>query len=528
MILRKPYALLIKHFKLIHVIFTLILLFLFLRCNDLINFIEEYIANSGFIVEAYQIEELFPFYLNLLIIVGIFLNIVVAILLKNKDKSITFYIVNIVIFIILFIGFAYTSSVIGSMQTQIVDIRIVRALRDIFNALNIIQIISLAMYAFRATGFDIKKFNFTKDLMELQIEETDNEEVEVFVDIDINKIGRNRRKNLRMLKYFYFENKFLCNIAISVFCVIILMVIILSSIDKDITYNQFQIFNTANYNLQIEDIYITDKDKNDKIIQEGKSFVLVEIKVKKKNIKDEKFNLSRLELKANDMIYHHSDRYKEYFEDFGTIYTNQELEDEYKNYFLIYCVENSDINKKSNLIYVDNAKDISINFNPINLNNEKTEKIYLNETKILDDTILDDYEFTLNKFELNNKIKINYKYCITSNNCINAVEYVAPSISTNYDKAVLRLDGVLTVPEKYNSYVTNMEMLLTRFGHLRYTIDGKNYISKILGTLKANKVKQENTIYLEVKKEVLNAEKIDLVLKIRNQIYELTLKGGES
>ena len=527
MILRKPYALLIRHFKLIHVIFTLIALFLFFKCNELLNFIEEYIANSGFIVEDYQIKDLLPFSVNLIIILGIILNIIIAVLLKLKDKKITFYIFNIIVFGSLLVGFIYTSSILNTMQIQIVDIRLVRALRDIFNIVNVVQIISIVMYAFRATGFDVKKFNFTKDLMDLQIEETDNEEVEVAVNIDLNKIDRNRRKNMRMLKYFYFEHKFWCDIAISIFSVIIVILIIFSSRSKDPVYNQFQVFNITNYNLQIEDVYITNKDKNGSIIEEGKSFVLVEIKVKKNNIKSQQFNVSRLELKANGMSYHNSDRYMNYFNDFGTIYTNQELTTDFKKYFLIYRVDNEDLKEKSNLVYIDNTKDIIINFKANNLNTNKIDNLTLNESKIFENTILDNYELVINKFEINNKIKLDYKYCTTTKNCINAVEYVVPTISTNYDKVLLRIDGTLKVPEDYNSYVANMEMLLTRFGHINYSIAGKSYTTKFLGTVKSNKVNQKNTIYLEMKEEILKAEKIVLVLKIRNQIYELVLKDGE-
>lgn len=527
MILRKPYAILIRHFKLIHVIFALIALFLFLKCNDLLSFIEEYIVNSGFIVEDYQINELLPFTVNLIIIFGIILNIIIALLLKLKDKKITFYIFNIIVFIALLIGFTYTSSILNTMQTQIVDTRLVRALRDIFNVINIVQIVSLAMYAFRATGFDVKKFNFTKDLMDLQIEETDNEEVEVAVDIDLNKIDRNRRKNMRMLKYFYFEHKFWCDIAIAIFSVILVVIIIFSYSSKDPIYNQFQTFNITNYGLQIEDVYITNKDKNGSIVEEGKSFVIVEIKVKKNNIKSEQFNVSRLELKAGGMTYHNSDKYKNYFDDFGTIYTNQELGTNFKKYFLIYRVNSEDLNKKTNLVYIDNTKDIIINFKANNLSTNKVENLILNESKKFENTILNGYEFTINKFEINDRIKLNYKYCINSSICLNAVEYIVPTISTNYDKVILRIDGALVVPEDYNSYVANMEMLLTRFGYLNYSINGKSYTTKFLGTIKPSKVNQKNTIYLEIKEEILKAEKIVLGLKIRNQSYELVLKEGE-
>ena len=72
-----------------------------------------------------------------------------------------------------------------------------------------------------------------------------------------------------------------------------------------------------------------------------------------------------------------------------------------------------------------------------------------------------------------------------------------------------------------------MEMLLTRFGYLEYVINDKTYNTKFLGTLKPSKVKQENTIYLEVKDEVMKASKISLIIKLRNISYELILKGGE-
>jgi len=525
-ILRKPYALLIKNFKLIHVIFSVIALFLFLRTSDLLSFIDEYIVNSGFIVEDYQISELLPGYINLLIVFIVLLNVVIGVLLKYKGKRITFYIINIVIYLVIFVGYAYTSSLINTMQTQIVDTRVVRALRDIFNILSVVQIISLVMYAFRATGFDVKKFNFTKDLIDLEIAETDNEEVEVAVDIDINKINRARRKNIRMLKYFYFENKFWCNIAIAAVSFIFVCIIVVSSFNKAKTYKQHQVVSVTNYNFQIEDVYITNKDKNNKIIEEDKSFVILEVKAKKKNNKDQQLNTTRFELKTKNTTYYHKNIYKDYFVDFGTIYTNQELDSEFENYFLVYRISNEDLNGKIYLNYVDTREEIVVNFNTINLLNDKTETITLGESKSFENSVLNDYVFTLNKFELAEKIKVNYKYCIKNDNCINAIEYVVPKISTNYEKAVLRLDGTLQVPEEYNTYAVNMEMLLTKFGYLRYVIDGKTYTSNFLGTLSASKVKQDNTAYFEVKEEVLNASDVTLVLRLRNHIYELKLKEG--
>ena len=46
MILRKPYAFLVKHFKLIHILLTLVIAFLVYRTNIILNFLNEYIASN--------------------------------------------------------------------------------------------------------------------------------------------------------------------------------------------------------------------------------------------------------------------------------------------------------------------------------------------------------------------------------------------------------------------------------------------------------------------------------------------------
>lgn len=526
MILRKPYAILIKHFKLIHVFLTLISVFLFLRCHDILNFINDYIVNSGFIVEDYQIDKLMPFYLNTVVVFMIIFNIIVAILLKNKGKSITFYIINIVFNIILLISFIYSGSLFDSMQIKIVDTRIVRALRDLFTALDFILIISFIMYAFRATGFDVKKFNFTKDLIDLQIEEEDNEEVEVAVDIDVNKIDRTRRKLFRMIKYFYLENKFICDIVLSSVSIIVLVFVIFNLLNKEESYKQFELYNTSGYSFQIEDVYVTNKDKDGNVIFDDKSFVILEVKIKKNGTSTQKLISSRFEIKANNRTYYHNNVYNKYFDDFGNVYINQDLKSDFERYFLVYMINNSDMDNKIYLNYVDLYRERSFNINLVSLDNNKIDSIILNEEKTFKNSIITDYKLLINKYELNDKITVNYKYCPQKDKCINAKEYIVPNISSNYDKAVLRIDGSLNVPESYNSYVTSMENLITRFGYIKYIKNNKVYYSDILGVLKSNMVNQPNTSYYEVKEDVLSADKVTLVIRVRNISYELLLKGG--
>lgn len=527
MILRKPYALLIKNFRLIHILMTILTVFFFLKCSDMLSFLSDYISNTGFIIESYRIKELIPLTLNLGLIFFILINIVILVLMKMKDKSITLYVINIVFYISLFILFSYTATTINTMQTRIIDVRVIRALRDIFIAANLGGIISIFMYGMRATGFDVKKFNFNKDLNEIEVEEADNEEFEVSVNVDTNKISRKRRKTVRMIKYFYFENRFICNCVLGILGVVVLIITLYQVFTGEPTYNQFKVFNAGSYNLEVKKTYVTDKDKNDAIISEDKAFVVMEVKIKKRTDNQLKLNIGRFALSVNGHSYYHNYNYKDYFSDIGPSYTDEELTKEYQKFILIYRINKSDMNKKMQLHYSDGTNNIIVNLKQTYLEGNDTLEFKLKDNLVLENTILNNYEFSIDKFTLDKNILVNYKYCTTKEVCYNAKEYIVPSLSSNYDKAVLRLDYNFKLPEEYNSYATNINMFLTKLGYLKYEIDGKEYVNKFnLGTLKAIKVNQPNTTYLEVKEEVLNASKVVLGIKLRNKTYEVVLKGG--
>jgi len=526
MILRKPYALLIKNFKIIHVIIGLMILFMYLKSGAILNFLNDYLINSGFILESYKYNEIYSSSYIIVSVLIIIFNIIILFILKMKDKKVTFYIYNIIVYSLFILLLTYTSSVFNSMQNKIVDLRVIKALKDFFFAYNVIQIISLFMYIMRATGFDVKKFNFKKDLVDLKVEEKDSEEFEVNINVDLNKISRNRKKGIRYLKYFYFENRFISNIVISVVCFIIVFFGILGIINRDPVYKQYKMFTTNFYTLQVEEVYTTTLSKDNKVIDDNYAFILMKIKLKKNSTKSITLNTGRFELKTGDSTYHSTNKYNNYFEDIGSLYRDDELKSEFTTYFLIYRINKKDANKKFYLNYINDTNDIRVNIKTTSLDNENTITGNFDESLAFDNSIVDDYSLTLERFQLDEKIKVNYKYCITDTKCNNAYEYVTPGINANFDKAVLRLDGTLIIPEFYNEYVTSMESLIKKFGYLSYEINGKTYISSFYDILKANKVKQDTTTYYEVKKDVLSASKIMLVLKIRNNTYNYILKDG--
>ena len=137
----------------------------------------------------------------------------------------------------------YIYSVLGSMETALLDIRQVRVARDIIMIVFFVQTFSVIITFVRATGFDIKKFNFGQDLAKLDIKEEDREEFEFEVNVDTGKVQRKFRRNLRHAKYVYFENRFLINMGLLLLFSVICFVVYLNLNVYNKVYSEMEAFD---------------------------------------------------------------------------------------------------------------------------------------------------------------------------------------------------------------------------------------------------------------------------------------------
>ena len=204
MILKRPYAFLIKHFRLIHLIICLLLLFLINNTNGVLDFFKGYISGD---ITDFVVTDYINIWMYLAIIVIILLVLSMILLMRKKDKPLLIYILTIVEYSAVFVCFAYASSIIQVLQRNILDQKTIRLARDVVSFALIGQWLFLIPYAIRAMGFDIKKFDFKRDLKELNLTDADNEEFELELGIDKEKINIKLRRKLRELKYYYKENK---------------------------------------------------------------------------------------------------------------------------------------------------------------------------------------------------------------------------------------------------------------------------------------------------------------------------------
>ena len=531
MILRKPYAFFIKHFKLIHVILACLVFYSIYKTKLVLDFFNEY---SSIIIDVSGqdlVTPLIPFIFQLmpfLILIGCITILIVMIV---KQKPCIYYLITIGVYIYTFIIIQITKSTLYDLSINLLPTQQILLIRDLIFVSFIAQIISSIMIVVRATGFDVKKFDFKTDLKELEIEEKDREEVEVQINFDSNKLVRQIRKKIRFLKYAYKENRLLFNLVISFSSIILVSLLMFLIFGGQKIINQNEYFSGNNISMKITDSYIVNTDYKGNVLNEDYYYLLLNIEAKS-NYSEQSLDFATLKILIDNYIYTPTIENRDSFFDFGTVYNEEKIGTNYEEKVLLYKIPKELINKDIYFSFVDkNNKDDKGNFKNVKVKIDYENLIgidsintaTLNNTLQLTDSILNDYKIVINAYDIQKKYKLSYNLCV-SNNCYPSYEYLVPTINTNEDKAILKIMGSIEMNPKIDG-VNNLYDFINKFGKLYYTVDGVKKVQNInFSQLKSKKVQQNNIYYIEVVGELEKATHISLMFTIRNKNYEYILK----
>ena len=534
MILRRPYAFFIKYFRVINLIMAALMAVLIYRTLVVGNFLNEYIKDYAAATNNFILGNYINFYIFLLIIIIIILTIVITSVMFVKDKPKKLYIFNLIVYLALFIMYIVDYNVMNTIHDKILDIRVSKAIRDVtFIGLGF-QIISFIITLVRATGFDLKQFEFKKDLQELEIDVRDNEEFEVAVEVDKNSIHRDLRGGIRNFRYFYIEHKLLINVSVIILLVLIVFTILFDKLIYTANYKENQVFSASALSFNIKNSYITNTDQNGNVITD-KSLVLIVMDVRKFIDEKKELNTGLITLQVDGNSYGQTTKYNSYITDVGTPYVDDNLSLDFERYILTYEIPNSLIKKNMVLKINDNvsyirgeigAKNIFVKLKPVNLLDVKdNEEVGLGNTLNFSGSILGESTLTISKFELANRFKSEYQFCYKKDSCETSYEYIVPTATGSYFKTLLKLNGEFDIDEKLNLNIDSIYDLLNEFATIHYKKNGEWYEYRINSQkVKPKLADEDNNTYVEVNRDVLNSESIYLEFKVRNYNYKYVLK----
>ena len=469
MIIRKPYAILIKYFKIIHIVLFVLMTYMLFKVRNIYVFFKNFLISGTYT----YIENMATKYINIFMIIAsiilVALVLLIFFLMRQKKKPIFYYISATIFYFITFASLIFFLNVFNNLEFESYSNQALVIFRDISMVLYYLNFYFIAISFVRGFGFNIKKFNFEKDIKELDITDADREEIEVGSNVDISKVGNYLRRKKRNIGYYFKENSFILIVFLVIIVLSITSYIALNKLVFNKIYKEQDLISLNNLDYKVNASYITNKDKYNNIIKKGSTYLIIDFNVLNKLDNSIKLEIKNSRIKINNKYYYPVTNASSKFNDIGVMYNNQSLKSNVNNrYLVIYEIEDSNINNKIifQIYYgkrVNNGEAIlyykDVSLNPYDFKEEDIGSYKLGEEVNLNKTYLKNGKFKINSYE--SLDIVNYTYTKCSNN--KCAEYNA-SVVPRSGKKILKID-----------YTSDAKVNLFNYLNLEYEINSKVY-----------------------------------------------------
>lgn len=515
MIIRKPYAFLIKNFKKIHIALLLISLFILYKLIDISGFVNDFIKLGVYDSYRNPITAHITFFLNIAIILEVAGTVALVFLLRYKKKPWKLYLVPFIEYFALlfvlgmikgfFVGFKY------DVKTE--DLRLARDLLMIFQ---FFQLPAIFVYVMRILGLDIKKFNFNSDKEFFELSEKDRDEIEISLDIDKNSFIRAYKRLFRNIGYVYTEHKLICRTIIGIIVFIFTFNTFKFIFVTNRIYSEGQKYSVDGFTYVINKSYFSGKDNLGNEISSKSNFVIVEVSALN-NWSTRKIKLENFHLKngRNDYITT-GQTYDSDFKDLGKTYQSvKELRKGDSDKFIIIFKVDKKLKKNRFVLYYQekNGHLRKIKLKPTDINsNGKTKVINFGEPfvfgfdKVNENITFDDVEYLDNE---------GYRYSICSIDvCYDRNDsYEAPQ-----DYKIMKLNF-----SSIDFEAKDMVDFSKLYGKIEY-IDSENIKQVIDFDYPFVRMISGKTLYTLVPVDVAESKSVNFVYSIRNDKYIYKIK----
>lgn len=539
MIIKKPYAFIIKHFRLIHLLLLIPMIFLVTQTREMVSFFRDYVTNNYTLGSSTGVlSSLASNYINIFMYLAVIIIMVVliflTIVLQRKEKPTKFYKVSIVYYLVMFILITVSFTIFKSIENDTLGTAAARIIRDLSVLIHYSQYIFIAFTAVRGVGFNIKQFDFKSDLAELEISSEDSEEVEFLIGIDSDKAKRTIRRFFRELKYYYKENKFIFILIIVIAIGIVGTMLYMNEEVYQRVYKENDSIASGYLNFTVKDSYISNLSKDGEVLNEDKYCVILQLEITNRYREDHEFNYINLELTINNQYFLPNLSIANYFTDYGTPYNGTFIKgNTTSNYILVYEIDEYLINQDFLLTvyshYDGSVGGIGTVNNRISLDPTLiSEDIISNNVSLgtnidLSSTNLGNSTFAIIDYEFTNRYTYTYDYCVTEGNCIPSTGSISIDYANDGSKmTLLVLDYNLTLDSDipYMDITRSYRSVFEDFTQIVYGVNGKTYYYDV--SIENPSSYSEKAV-IKVPREVATADRVELVLNIRNISYRIRL-----
>ena len=533
MILKKPYGLLIKHFRLIHLMLLILMIIFSIKSKSVVNFFVDYVKNDYSVTIMDNMASLYisPFIYVVLALI-IVMALAIYILLKYKKKPNKVYIITILYYIFMTIMIIIASYLINSLSEGFWQTANARQYSDIYQMIYYPQFIFIIIFGIRTLGFDIKKFDFKKDLQDFDLSSSDSELVEVNLDFDFDKVMRKIRKMIRELGYYIKENTY-----IFIFIILILVGVSLYFSFKNYekatySYNQGEKIYYDNFEINFTDSIISSLSYNGDEISSNGTFLITKFNIKNNFNKAKKLDYENFKIYIGDKVYYPNLDLGYNFKDYAQPYFGEIINpDEEKTYQINYKIPKKYKNKPIKVVLYNGysikkkeflPKTIEINLKPIEVNDKKIVAYFNVGDEInFNGSYLENSIFKINDYYIGRSYKYQYRKCYDGickdYNDIISVDYTQAKRKT---LIVLDYDFIIDKDTQYYNSVQSVNGFIKDFACVRYIKNDKEKTSDILNITPHN---INNKVILQVSDEITDADSIDILLTLRNKIYVINL-----
>ena len=516
MVLRKPYAFILKNFKKIHILMLALSIYIYFKDNQIAQFVNQFIATNTYNPMVESIRDYISIFPYFVLAVMIIISAILIYVLHYKKKPWKAYLIPFISSLFIFFVIMATARYFNHYGDES-TLAAIRTISQLLQMCSLIQYAVFILLFIRITGLDLKKFDFAHDQEYLEIHEEDREEFEVNFELDKDRVVRFFKKKTRQMKYLYQEHPLIFNILFGIVIVGVLGYTYYYFGILNRTFKEGQSFNALSYKVTIEKSYFTDKDYGGNLIKEGKDYVAVIVRMKnngrKRAITPDRFHL----LNKNHM-YSYTRLVDSSFKDLGATYPKRELANgEEVTFYLVYEVDQG-LSSRQFVLYYQDIQEKDLRYRKVKLSPEDLHQIKTVTTKKVGEEMqisgifVDKKHIQLTGTTLEDKAAYSVLSC-TAQGCS-----VASKTITNDGGKIFALYFA-----SLDFDATDFLTFSINYGHIKYKDStGKNHIFKIKKTVDEDYLGQ--ALYIKVPQDFESATSIQLIYTIRNKSYVFAIK----